>query len=61
MEEEICAEAGIENCLMGLTIDHSSFKNKQEYWRVYLVSYKGNKKPVSILKNILSKSEPVSN
>jgi len=61
IEHEICAETGLEEWSIGLTVDQPLLREKSDYWRVYLVSYRGNEKPLALLEDLLSSSIPFSN
>jgi len=56
IEEMLCKESGLEEWSLGLTVDQPLLGEKPDYWRVYLVSCKGNEKPKVLLENILSSS-----
>jgi len=56
VEDELCKEAGLEEWSVGLTVDQPLIKEKPEYWRVYLVVYKGNEEPKSLLEPVLADS-----
>ena len=61
IEHEICTETGLKEWSVGLTVDQPLLKEKPDHWRVYLVSYRGNEKPLALLEDLLSSSIPFSN
>jgi HD superfamily phosphohydrolase len=58
IEMFLCKETGLEEWMLGLTVDQPLLGEEPDHWRVYLVTYKGNKKPVAIISDILKDSEP---
>ena len=60
IEHEICTETGLEEWSIGLTVDQPLLREKPDHWRVFLVSYKGNAKPLALLEDLLSSSIPFS-
>jgi HD superfamily phosphohydrolase len=59
IEDEICRETGLEEWSIGLTVDQPRVKEKADHWRVYLVGHNDNEEPKTLLKDILSCSEPL--
>jgi len=60
IEEMLCKESHLEEWSLGLTVDQPLLSEKPDYWRIYLVSHKGNEEPKSLLEEILSDSVPLS-
>jgi len=60
IERMLCDESRLEEWSIGLTVDQPILGENPDHWRVYLVSYKGDDKPKSLLEDILSDSVPFS-
>jgi HD superfamily phosphohydrolase len=58
VEKELCEEAGLENWMLGLTVDQPVLREKPDHWRVYLVLHKDNNAVTALVKEMLSRSEP---
>jgi len=58
IEQHLCTEAKIDEWCLGLTVDQPLLREKPDHWRVYLVSCRDNRETVSLLKDMLSASEP---
>jgi HD superfamily phosphohydrolase len=57
VEKELCNETGLEDWMLGLTIDQPLLREKPDYWRVYLVLYKDNEAAETLVNNMLNSSE----
>jgi len=58
LEQALSEELNLEEWMVGLSVIHTMPGEDPSYWRVYLVSYRGNSKPKEVLENILSNSIP---
>ena len=58
IEKTLCEEYGLEEWMLGLTVDQPLISEKPDHWRVYLVSCKDYEKPKSLLEEMLSSSVP---
>jgi hypothetical protein len=58
VENEICEEAGLEDWMLGLTVDQPLLREKPDHWRVYLVLYKDNGAARTFVEEMLLNSEP---
>ncbi|MCD6593871.1 HD domain-containing protein [Candidatus Bathyarchaeota archaeon] len=56
LEQSLSKESNLEEWMVGLSVIHTMPGEEFSYWRVYLVSYKGNNKPKDMLEDILSDS-----
>jgi len=59
LEQALSKESNLEEWMVGLSVIHTMPGEEFRYWRVYLVSYKGNNKPKDMLEDILSNSVSV--
>ena len=59
LEQMLSRELNLEEWMVGLSAVHTMPGEESSYWRVYLVSYRGNNKPKKVLEDILSNSTPV--
>ncbi|MBS7614197.1 HD domain-containing protein [Candidatus Bathyarchaeota archaeon] len=59
VEKEFCKEAGLEDWMLGLTVDQPLMKDKPDHWRVYLVLYDNSEAAVNLVNDMLSSSEPL--
>ncbi len=59
-EEMLCEDSGLEDWMVGLTVDQPVLGEKPDHWRVYLVCYGGDERPKRLLMDILSESTPFS-
>ena len=58
VEKELCEETGLEDWMLGLTVDQPLLREKPDHWRVYLVLYKDNETAKKLVNEMLSSSEP---
>jgi hypothetical protein len=58
VEKEVCDKAGLEDWMLGLTVDQPLLRERPDHWRVYLVLYKDNETAKSLIEEMLSSSEP---
>ena len=58
VEKELYEEAGLEDWMLGLTVDQPLLREKPDYWRVYLVLYKDNKTAKTLINDMLLSSDP---
>jgi HD superfamily phosphohydrolase len=58
IEKEICDKTGLEDWMLGLTVDQPLLGERPDHWRVYLVLYKGNEAAKSLVEEMLSGSAP---
>jgi len=58
VEKELCKEAGLDDWMLGMTVDQPLMKEKPDYWRVYLVLYDNNEAAINLINDMLSSSEP---
>ena len=59
LEQMLSKELNLEEWMVGLSAVHTMPGEESSYWRVYLVSYRGDNKPKKVLEDILSNSTPV--
>jgi len=58
VEEELCSETGLEEWMLGLTVDQPLLREKPDHWRVYFVLYEDSKAATTLVNDVLSSSEP---
>ncbi len=58
VEKELCDEAGLEDWMLGLTVDQPLLREKPDHWRAYLVMYKENETAKNLVDEMLSSSDP---
>jgi hypothetical protein len=58
VEKEMCDETGLEDWMLGLTIDQPLLREKPDYWRVYLVLYKDSETAKTLVNDMLLSSDP---
>jgi hypothetical protein len=58
IEKELCEKAGLENWMLGLTVDQPVLRERPDHWRVYLVLRKDNDAAIALVNEMLSTSEP---
>ncbi len=58
VEKELCREAGLDDWMLGMTVDQPLMKEKPDHWRVYLVLYHNNVAAINLINDMLSSSEP---
>jgi HD superfamily phosphohydrolase len=58
VENEVCEKAGLEDWMLGLTVDQPLLGEKPDHWRVYLVLYKDNKAAKTLVEEMLSSLKP---
>ena len=61
VEDELCAETGLEEWSTGLTVDQPLVNENPDHWRVYLVVHQGREEPRFLLEDILSSSAVYAN
>jgi hypothetical protein len=58
VEKELCEESGLEDWILGLSVDRPVLREKPDHWRVYLVLHKDNDAVAALVEEMLSSSEP---
>jgi hypothetical protein len=58
VEKKLCNEAGLEDWMLGLTVDQPLLGEKPDYWRVYLVLYKNSETAKTLVEKMLLDSKP---
>jgi len=58
VEEELCSEAGLEDWMLGFTVDQPLLREKPDHWRLYLVLHEDNEIAKAFVNNVLRDSEP---
>lgn len=58
VEKELCDKAGLEDWMLGLTVDQPLLREKPNHWRIYLVLYKDSETAKTLVNDTLSSSEP---
>jgi hypothetical protein len=58
VEKELCDKTGLEDWMLGLTVDQPRLREKPDYWRVYLVLNKENETTKTLVNDMLLGSEP---
>jgi hypothetical protein len=58
VEKEVCEQAGLEDWMLGLTVDQPLLRERPDHWRIYLVLYKDNETAKTLVEEMISSSEP---
>jgi hypothetical protein len=58
IEKELCDKTGLEDWMLGLTVDQPLLKEKSNHWRIYLILYKDSETAKILANDMLLRSEP---